>query len=63
MHALPDYHPQRLPEPPAMVRVASQSDVTWNRPVFKAPPLVLSSLKFDPRTVAEEVRRGLQTGR
>lgn len=52
-----DFHPDRTPEPPAMVRVVSRSDVTWNRPVFKAPPLNVAPPKFDPKTVTEEVRR------
>jgi hypothetical protein len=52
-----DFRPQRTPEPPAMVRVMTRSDVMWNRPVFKAPPLVLDPRKFDASRFADELRR------
>jgi hypothetical protein len=28
-------------ETPAIVRVLAREDLTWNRPVFKAPPLTV----------------------
>jgi hypothetical protein len=37
----PFIRPQVATEPPALVRVMSREDVLWNRPVFKAPPLVV----------------------
>lgn len=40
-----------------MVSVVSRADVTWNRPVFKAPPLVLDPQKFNARRWAEDFRR------
>ena len=52
-----DLRAQRTPEPPAMVSVVSRSDVTWNRPVFKAPPLVLDPQKFNARKLAEDLTR------
>ncbi|MDB6094788.1 MAG: hypothetical protein JWM32_2350 [Verrucomicrobia bacterium] len=41
---LPTPHFRTPPEPetPAIVRVVSRDDVLWNRPVFKAPALVVS---------------------
>ena len=37
--------------PPAIVRKVTREDVLWNRPVFKAPPLVV---KLPPaQTLAE----------
>lgn len=36
---IPFNRPPAAAEPPAFVRVISRSDVQWNRPVFKAPPL------------------------
>ncbi len=42
MHLPPPFVcPQAATEPPALVRVLSREDVLWNRPVFKAPPLVV----------------------
>jgi hypothetical protein len=58
-----DYRPERNPEPPALVSVVSRGDVTWNRPVFKAPPLEITPPTLDPRNVAEELRRGLRFDR
>jgi hypothetical protein len=58
-----DYRPERNPEPPALVSVVSRSDVMWNRPVFKAPPLEATLPTFDPRSVAEELRRALRFAR
>jgi len=41
---LPNTHLHPLPtrETPAIVRMVTREDVLWNRPVFKAPPLVVS---------------------
>jgi len=37
--------------PPAIIRKVTREDVLWNRPVFKAPPLVV---KLPPaQTLAE----------
>jgi hypothetical protein len=36
---IPFFRAQPQPEVPAIVRVVSDRDVQWNRPVFKAPPL------------------------
>jgi hypothetical protein len=64
MHFLvTDFRPQRTPEPPAMVSVMARSDVTWNRPVFKAPPLVLDPRKFNASKIADELRRSGRTDR
>jgi len=46
-----------------MVSVVSRGDVMWNRPVFKAPPLVITPPTLDPKSVAEELRRGLRFDR
>lgn len=59
---IPDFRPYRNPEPPALVSVA-RPDVTWNRWVFKAPPLVLDPRALDARTVAEELRRAARNER
>lgn len=38
----PFIRPSDTAEPPAIVHVVSRTeDVLWNRPVFKAPPLVV----------------------
>ncbi len=58
-----DLRGQRTPEPPAMVSVVSRSDVMWNRPLFKAPPLVLDPQKFNARSFTEDFRRELRTQR
>lgn len=41
---LPNTHFRPPPEReiPAIVRVIPREDVMWNRPTFKAPPLVVS---------------------
>ncbi len=46
-----------------MVSVVSRSDVMWNRPLFKAPPLVLDPQKFNARSFTEDFRRELRTQR
>jgi hypothetical protein len=40
-----------------MVRSVLRSDVLWNRPVFKAPPLELALQQFDARIFAEDLKR------
>jgi hypothetical protein len=53
MHLPPPFvRPQTATEPPALVRVVSREDVMWNRPVFKAPPLVVRPPSVDSRTFA-----------
>ena len=60
---IPEFRPQRTPEPPAMVSYVARSDVTWNRPLFKAPPLVIDPQKFDTKSIAEDVRRASRNAR
>jgi hypothetical protein len=45
----PVVRPQTATEPPALVRVVSRADVTWNRPVFRAPPLYVRPPVVDTR--------------
>ena len=59
----PNLHAPRAPEPPAFVRVVSRADVTWNRPVFKAPPLEVVPPKLDVGSVADEFRRAMRSDR
>ncbi len=40
-----------------MVRVVARSDVMWDRPLFKAPPLVIKPPKVDATVLAEDLRR------
>jgi hypothetical protein len=49
MHLPPPFvRPQISTEPPALVHVVSRTeDVLWNRPVFKAPPLVVQAPVID----------------
>jgi hypothetical protein len=42
-----------------MVRVVPRSDAMWDRPVFKAPPLVVPQ-SLDLRSVAEDLRREIR---
>ncbi len=53
---LPNFNVQRTPEPPQVVRVVAQSDVMWDRPVFKAPPLEINQ-SFDAKAVVNELRQ------
>ncbi|HVU33062.1 MAG TPA: hypothetical protein VHE61_06485 [Opitutaceae bacterium] len=63
MHfTIPNFRPHRTPEPPAMVRVVGRSDVLWNRPVFKAPPLDVPAPKHDPSVFTDDIRRGFSAG-
>lgn len=41
MH-LPQPYIRPQSEPPALVRVVTREEVHWNRPMFKAPPLVVA---------------------
>lgn len=49
--------PPRLPEPPADVRFFTRENVTWDRPVFKAPPLELDPRFVDSEHFARELQR------
>lgn len=53
----PDFRAPPASEPPALVRQVARGDVTWNRPIFKAPPLKLNPKLFDAKRVAQELRR------
>jgi hypothetical protein len=55
---VPVYNVQRTPEPVPEVRVVAQSDVTWDRPVFKAPPLEIAA-PVDSKAVVDEIRRSI----
>ena len=58
MHLPPPFvRPLTATEPPALVRVVSREDVMWNRPVFKAPPLIVRPPVFDPQAFAPETPR------
>lgn len=53
MHLPPPFvRPQVATEPAALVRVLSREVVLWNRPVFKAPPLVVKPLVVDAKMFA-----------
>ena len=55
---IPFFRSQLPPEVPAIVRVVSQNDVQWNRPVFKAPPLRVEPPIRDVRTFLAEAAAG-----
>lgn len=59
MHLPTSFTPPPLTrEPPALVRVVvSHADVTWDRPVFKAPPLDVRPPLDDVAALAAERRR------
>jgi hypothetical protein len=58
MHLPPPFVvPQAATEPPALVRVMSREDVLWNRPVFKAPPLIVRPPVFEDAVFASNARR------
>lgn len=40
----------------AIVQAAARADVTWNRPIFKAPPLERYFQGLDARRLAQELR-------
>ena len=50
---VPHFEPKPVQLPPAIVRAVAREDVLWNRPVFKAPPLVV----FFPSPRREPPRR------
>jgi hypothetical protein len=52
---VPAFRQQNPPEPPADVRHMSRSDVLWDRPIFKAPPIRLNPKIIDPRVVAADL--------
>lgn len=54
----------RLPvalEPPALVRLVSREDVTWDRPVFKAPPLSVRPPLEDIAAFTSDFRQELRS--
>jgi hypothetical protein len=58
MHLPPPFvRPQVATEPPALVRVVSRPDVLWNRPVFKAPPLVVRPLVVETQVFVSDLTR------
>lgn len=59
----PNFFFQSTSATPAVPASISRSDVTWDRPVFKAPPLDVAPPMFDARVVAEELRRGIHQDR
>lgn len=44
---VPFIRPHAAEEPPAFVRVISRGDASWNRRVFRAPPLEVPPLVVD----------------
>jgi len=57
---LPFTRPQLPTEPPALVRVVARGDVEWtqwNRPIFKAPPLIVKPPLADVASLASAVTR------
>ena len=58
MHLPPPFvRPSLATEPPALVRVVAREDVQWNRPIFKAPPLVVRPPLADVAALAAEILR------
>ena len=56
---MPHYSPAPAAEPPpaaALVSVIAREDVSWDRPVFKAPPLELHPQAFDATRFARDLR-------
>ncbi len=60
---IPYVRPTADTPPPAMVRVVSREDVQWNRPVFKAPPLAVSTPIIDAALLATEIVGGVRGAR
>ncbi len=58
----PNFHLPPAREIPAIVRVIRREDVLWNRPTFKAPPLVVSVPSAD-ELFAVNSPAGIQAGR
>jgi hypothetical protein len=56
---IPLSRPPIAPEPPALVRSVKREDVLWNRPVFKAPPLVVRPPLEDIAVFTSDLRRDL----
>ena len=54
MH-LPIQHLPPPSSPPAIVRVLAPRDVVWNRPIFKAPPILVPAL--DHKRIAQDLQR------
>jgi hypothetical protein len=38
---VPHFQPKPVRIPPAIIRAVAREDVLWDRPIFKAPPLVV----------------------
>jgi len=58
MHLPPPFvRPSFATEPPALVRMIAREDVQWNRPVFKAPPLVVRPPLADVAALAADLLR------
>ena len=56
---IPLSRPPVAPEPPALVHSVTREDVIWNRPVFKAPPLVVRPPFEDIAAFTSDLRRDL----
>ncbi|MBL9198968.1 MAG: hypothetical protein JNL39_00620 [Opitutaceae bacterium] len=53
---LPVPHPPPS-SPPALARALVGRDVTWNRPIFRAPPIDAQLPALDPKRVAQDLQR------
>ncbi len=53
---VPNLQPTPVYVPPAIVRAAAREDIVWNRPVFKAPPLVVL-VPAERRSAARSAKR------
>jgi hypothetical protein len=53
----PYFQPKDSPEPSPAPRTEIRENVLWDRPVFKAPPLVLHPQPFDAKIFAQELPR------
>ena len=57
MFPLPPITPLPAREPPPMVRNEGREDVSWDRPIFRAPPLEFFLKPIDAQTYAADLRR------
>lgn len=53
---VPQFRPPPLPEPAPVVRVVAREDVTWNRPIFRAPVLEVHPKFFDASAFVDDFR-------
>jgi hypothetical protein len=53
----PFHESQPAATPVAIVRVLAREDMTWDRPVFKAPPLLVVPPVADLAELARAVRK------